>query len=67
MSTFTPYPDHADHAMYFQFEEDEYLDNDFTYDEDEDDLFDEDDDLYYEDDDEEYFDDDFYSDDLEDY
>jgi len=68
MSTFTPYPDHADHAMYFQFEEDEYLDNDFAYevDDEDDELFDEDDGLYYEDD-EEYFDDDFYSDDLEDY
>lgn len=64
MSTFTPYPDHADHATYFQFEDDEYLDNAFAYEDDE--YLDEDDDLYYEDGGD-YFDADFYSDDLEDY
>ena len=65
MNTFTPYPDHADHTMYFQFEDEEYLDTDFAYEDDED-LLDEDEDLYYENDGD-YFDSDFYSDDLEDY
>ena len=55
--------DDVDHSMYFQFEDEDYLDDDFY--EDEDELFDEEDDAYLEED--EYFDDDFYSDDLEDY
>jgi hypothetical protein len=66
MSYFTPYSDQAEHAMYFQFEDDEYLEDEFVYEDDEEFFDEEEDDLYYEDD-EEYFDDDFYSDDLEDY
>lgn len=64
MSYYTPYSDDVDHSMYFQFEEEDFLD-DYSYDEDEDELFEEENDVYL--DDEEYFDDDFYSDDLEDY
>ena len=63
MSYYTPYSEDVDHSMYFQFDDEDYLDDEF-YDE-EDELFDEEDDMYLDED--EYFDDDFYSDDLEDY
>ena len=63
MSYYTPYSEDIDHSMYFQFDDEEYLNDDFYSEGDE--LFDEEDDMYLGED--EYFDDDFYSDDLEDY